>query len=165
MDEEPVRSYGGSAALAGASAAVGLANWVLFVLTERGRLGGVGSDASGLMLATFLGGLLLLCVGTSLAAMAMAPRGAWPLGAAALLVNLSLPARMVVGAAVWEMVLWSSALAAVAALVMVVVYHRRRGAVGEEAVRRRRVLVCAWSVLAVALVAAALAGLRGCLGE
>ena len=162
--EGPIEGYGTGAVLAALSVLVGAANWALLVLVERGvRFGVVGGDPFALKLGIFLVGLVLLCVGTSLAAMAMVPRGAWPLGAAGLLANLSLAVQMTLRLAVWQTALWCSVAAGLAALVVWIVYQRRRRA-GEKDAHTRRVRRWAAIVLVLALVAVALSIARGCTG-
>ncbi|MFW6162870.1 MAG: hypothetical protein ACODAJ_08855 [Planctomycetota bacterium] len=164
MDEQPTYSYGTSAVLAAASGVVGLANWALYLLAERGATFGLGHlEPSVPSFLQFLVGLVLLCVGTSLAAMAMVPRGAWPLGAGALLVHLALAVQMALGPAAWQTALACSVLAGLATLVMLVIYRRRRAA-GQRDKRTRRVIRWAWAVLAVALIIGVVALIRGLRG-
>lgn len=154
MDEERIGGHGTGIGLAVASAAAGAANWTLFLLVEHGvTFGFEARNPVGLPLVMFYGGLLLLCGGTMLAAMAMVPRGWWPLGGIALLVNLSLPYRMMLRWDFWETLFWTHVIVGVAALGVLIAY-RRRWAAGQRDVRTKRIMVLSIVIFVVALIVA-----------
>lgn len=154
MDDEPIGGHGTGVGLAVASAAAGAANWALFLLVEHGvTFGFEARDPVGLPLVMFYAGLALLCGGTMLAAMAMVPRGWWPLGGIALLVNLSLPYRMMLQWDLWQTLFWTHVVVGVSALGVLIGY-RRRWAAGRRDVRTKRIVGLSVVIFVVALVVA-----------